>query len=106
MLPLTVIEEAQRLLSEGELSQREIAARLGVSRGTVNAMANGRRGLHGRETDSPEVGLAFRGTPERCPGCRALVYMPCILCRTREYLALREEVAAVGKVNNHQKRVA
>ena len=35
MLALSVVEEIDRLLDEGELSQRKIAARLGVSRGTV-----------------------------------------------------------------------
>lgn len=35
MLSLSVVQEIDRLLQEGQLSQRKIAARLGVSRGTV-----------------------------------------------------------------------
>ena len=40
MLPLSVVEEIRRLLDEGRYSQRKIAARLQVSRGSVNAIAS------------------------------------------------------------------
>ena len=43
MLALTVVQQIEQLLKEGQLSQRKIAARLGVSRGTVGAIADGRR---------------------------------------------------------------
>src|SRR5262245_33982284 len=86
MLAISVVEEIQRLLDEGKLSQRKIAARLGVSRGTVGAIANGQRGLYGREP-GPDAAhpLAPLGPPERCPRCGFLVYMPCMVCNTRDY---------------------
>src|SRR4051812_48678685 len=44
-----LLNEIHRLVRAGELSQREIAAHLEVSRGTVGAIASGRRSLVGRE---------------------------------------------------------
>ncbi len=86
MLPLATVQEISRLLAEGQLSQRKIAKKLGVSRGTVGAIASGRRGMFGKEPDNdrPEL-CCFEVPPERCNGCGALVYKPCVLCRTREY---------------------
>ena len=43
MIATSVVDEIRRLLQEGCLSQRKIAAQIGVSRGTVNAIALGRR---------------------------------------------------------------
>jgi hypothetical protein len=95
MLPLAVVEEIRRLLDEGTLSQRKIAAKLDVSRGTVGAIACGKRGLYGREPDPEERELTSLDLlPERCRGCGAMVHMPCVLCRARRYAqrqrALRE----------------
>ncbi len=86
MLPFATVDEIRRLLEEGEMSQRKIARKLRVSRGTVGAIASGRRGIHGRESDEevPTVGLLNR-PPERCGGCGATVYKPCILCGTRQF---------------------
>ena len=86
MLSLAVVQEIRRLLDLGELSQRQIAVKLGVSRGTVGAIASGRRGMHGREpqTDRPEL-CCYERPPARCCGCGAMVYLPCILCRTRAF---------------------
>ncbi len=84
MIATAVVDEIQRLLRQGELSQRRIASRIGVSRGTVNAIALGRR------TDRPagprreESGfIAPSGLPVRCPGCGGKVQMPCLLCYLR-----------------------
>ena len=87
MLAITVVEEIDRLLKDGQLSQRKIAAKLGVSRGTVSAMANGQRGVFGREEDSErQRGIAASlGIAARCCRCGYLVYMPCLICRTREH---------------------
>ena len=41
MIANTVIKEIRRLLREKQYSQRKIASRLGVSRGTVNSIATG-----------------------------------------------------------------
>ncbi len=86
MFPSAVILEIRRLLDEGELSRRAIAAKIGVSRGLVNNVANGQRGLRRHKSAlarlSPEQLL---GTPARCRHCGGLVYQPCLLCRARTY---------------------
>jgi len=78
-----VVLEIRHLLDEGAISQRKIARRLGVSRGTVNAIAQGKRpdGL-GRRDVSDDF-LPPVGPPRRCPGCGGLVLMPCLLCHVR-----------------------
>ena len=85
MIAAALVEEVRRMLREGRLSQREIAKRLGVSRGTVNAIALGRRRdgsalCRGQEEDdfTPPTGL-----PKRCPGCGGLAQMPCLACYIR-----------------------
>ena len=92
MLPLKQVEEVRRLLDTGGLSQRKIAAKLAVSRGTVNAIASGKRGLYGRESDPLDNLNSSGSPPERCPGCGALVFMPCVLCKTREYIARQQVI--------------
>ncbi len=88
MIAPDLIAEIQRLLAEGKLSQRKIAKLTGVSRGTVGAVANGKRQLREREVNCWEAGLEPQpGPPQHCPGCGGLVYLPCRLCRTREFLA-------------------
>jgi hypothetical protein len=85
MLAQKVVAEIQRLLDLKTHSQRKLAALLGVSRGSVSAIASGRRrrsdlssGPQNNELEEPS------GPPARCPGCGGLVYMPCLLCRLRE----------------------
>jgi hypothetical protein len=74
------------LLDEGELSQRQIAARLGVGRTTVGAIASGQRGRHGNdELDEMPRARAGRRRTVRCSRCGYRVYMPCLICITREY---------------------
>lgn len=83
MIPAGVVEEVRRLLAQGRLSQRQIAKRTGVSRGTVAAIASGRRHTSGSRTPLPPEappGGYPRGKPVRCPGCGALVQMPCLAC--------------------------
>ena len=63
MLPLATVQEIRRLLDEGQLSQRKIAAQLGVSRGTVGAIASGRRGMFGREPDTDHPDLCSLDLP-------------------------------------------
>jgi hypothetical protein len=121
MLPLATIKEIHLLLEQGELSQRQIAEMLRVSRGTVSAVASGRRSLYGTAADAKEVGLAFEGTAVRCPGCGAHVFMPCLLCRARKMREVHEtsmaNLAKLGNLTNlanltnikrakHPKRVA
>ncbi len=86
MLSKSIIAEIDRLLREGQLSRRKIAAQLQVGRGTVSAIACGQRGLHGREPDEHEPDLYFRQSPPtRCPCCGYRVFLPCLVCRTRKY---------------------
>jgi len=85
MIAQSIIDEVRLLLAEGELSQRKIAARLGISRGTVYAIASGRRRDRRRPADAGggTGHCDSSGPPQRCPGCGGLVYMPCRLCRLR-----------------------
>jgi hypothetical protein len=82
MLAVSVVEQIEGLLREGRLSQRQIAQRLGVSRGSVAAIALGRH----RRRPARSAGADFlfpSGVPRRCPGCGGMVQMPCLLCRIR-----------------------
>jgi hypothetical protein len=86
MIAPSVVQEIRRLLAEGVYSQRSIARITGVSRGTVGAIASGRRrdygpSPHGRALDESA------GPPRRCPGCGGLVSMPCRLCHVRKLVA-------------------
>jgi hypothetical protein len=81
-----LIHEIIRLLNEGKLSHRKIAARLGVSRGTVSALANGRRGVYGKEPDDEQRhSNTPTSPPTRCPQCGYRVYLPCLVCEAREH---------------------
>jgi hypothetical protein len=105
MLPLALVEEVRRLLDAGTLSQRQIAEHTGVSRGTVSAIASGKRGMFGHETSSTATISDPLSPPERCGGCGALVVMPCVLCRARAYRDRREVFRATSSKHS-PKRVA
>ena len=80
MLSLSLVKKIDRLLKEGKLSQRKIAARAGVSRGTVASIAQGKRGLYGRDPESEGcVSLAHSSPAERCSKCGYLVFAPCLI---------------------------
>jgi len=85
MLPLSVVQEIERHLREGRLSQRKIAARLGVSRATVGDIASGRRGSHGRESDLLQMDDPGQLPPQRCSACGYLVFLPCVICQARDF---------------------
>ena len=84
MISTALVEEVSRMLQEELLSQREIAKRLGISRGTVNAIANGKRGdrLSRPKRDEADF-IPPTGLPRRCPGCGGLTQMPCLACYIR-----------------------
>ncbi|MGA2032918.1 MAG: helix-turn-helix transcriptional regulator [Thermoguttaceae bacterium] len=83
MIATPIVEEIRGLLAEGRLSQRKIAQRLGISRGTVNAIAQGKRADRPSDQDW-HGGFPYpAGVPQRCPGCGGLVQMPCLLCHIR-----------------------
>ena len=88
MLSLAVVLEIRRLLDEDELTQREIAVRLGVSRSTVCAVASGRRAIElGVERPLNPRRNEPKRLPQRCHTCGGLVFAPCRLCRVRMYRA-------------------
>jgi hypothetical protein len=84
MIPLAAVDQIKRLLKEGTLSQRRIARRVGVSRGTVNAIAQGRRpDDHARRREREDGSVAPSGPVRRCRTCGGMVQMPCLACRVR-----------------------
>jgi transcriptional regulator with XRE-family HTH domain len=83
MLAPGLVTEVRRLLSEKKLSQRKIARLVGVSRGTIGAIAAGRRPDYAALRKPDDDAEKPSGPPERCPGCGGMVYLPCRLCRTR-----------------------
>jgi hypothetical protein len=94
MIQIEVANEIGRLLSEGALSQRQIARKLRVSRGTVNAIATGRRRLY-------DVGAVDDRGPQsesdsaRCPTCGYRVYAPCLVCSTRAHKKLELQLRRI-----------
>jgi hypothetical protein len=99
MIATTVVDEIRRMLRDGGLSQRQIAVRTGVSRGTVNAIAQEKRVCRGRHRPREEDEQGFtppRGLPVRCPGCGGKVQMPCLLCHLRTSRG-RRQVADSGR---------
>lgn len=90
MLAPDVVERIGSLLAAGRMSQREIARFLRISRGTVVAIAHGRRpDYSARSAAALRQGDAVPGPVERCPGCGAMVRMPCLACRLRASRRLR-----------------
>lgn len=92
MIGMAKVKEAERLLAVGNLSQRRIAAMVGVSRATVASIASGTRPdyearLLARLEDNQPLGPLAR-----CGGCGGMVYMPCRLCHVRAIKALEQEV--------------
>ena len=84
MIAPTVASEIRSLLEEGELSQRKRARREGASRGTVGAIARGKRpGCSARRSAPAEDLVMPTGPARRCPGCGAMVQMPCLACHIR-----------------------
>jgi hypothetical protein len=82
MLSPAKVEEVRRLLARENISQRQIAKILNVSRGSVNAIASGKRPEYpAKEFDEDDIRCWL--PPVRCDGCGGMVYAPCRLCRTR-----------------------
>jgi hypothetical protein len=81
-----IVAETRRLLTEAKpLSQRQIAIRLKISRGTVAAIASGRRPDYlARQIDREDLGEADNGPKVRCLGCGGLQSLPCRVCRDRK----------------------
>jgi hypothetical protein len=93
MISSGIIDEIQRLILGGSLSQRKIARRVGVSRGTVNAVALGKRHLSPRRRREHTLPAPV-GPLVRCAGCGGLVRCPCLLCGVRAYQTARVRINA------------
>lgn len=82
MIANETINEVKRLLHDTALSNRKIAARMGVSRGFVDGVANGKI-TERKERKQEEDALEQTGPKQRCPTCGGMVFMPCRLCHVR-----------------------
>jgi|GEM_PF-4907353 len=106
MLEPTLVDQIKRLLAEGRWSQRKIAWATGVSRGSVAAIASGRRDRFklvrlqaeraGRPPADDPAGLG--PLPTRCPGCGRLIRLPngaqrCLACAAEEGADIRLAIA-------------
>jgi transcriptional regulator with XRE-family HTH domain len=91
LIPSSKVREVRRLLAEYELSQRKIAKVVGISRGTVNAIASGKR----RDRPDDDDFLLNTGPKVRCTTCGGMVDIPCRLCVARE--ALKNAERPVGQ---------
>ncbi len=89
MIAPEIVEEVRRLLAQSQHGQRRIARMLGISRGTVGAIATGKRPDHeARRRKREAEGLPQpAGPPRRCPGCGGMVYLPCRACAVRKAAA-------------------
>lgn len=92
MLSPGKVMEIRRLLASGNHSQRQVARITGVSRGTVGAIASGRRPDY--PTKAPdEDDCQHHSLPVRCHGCGGWVHVPCRLCRVRAWHAQQQKLA-------------
>jgi transcriptional regulator with XRE-family HTH domain len=87
MIAPTVVTEVRRLLDEKSLSQRKISQLTGVSRGSVRAIASGKRPDYETLRQPADDWEEPTGPATRCPDCGGTVYMPCQLCRVRKAIA-------------------
>jgi len=82
MINNDIIKKITLLVKQGTLSQRQIAKRLGVSRGTVQAVVHGRRTERIPFTMKAAASWVVpSGQPKRCPECGSWVKMPCLACQ-------------------------
>ena len=78
MIPPHKVTEAERLLATGEYSQRDVAKMVGISRGSISAIANGTRHVSEQNPVNPHD-FKQSGPLVRCD-CGALTQMPCRTC--------------------------
>jgi hypothetical protein len=103
MIAEHLVEQVERLLTEDQLSHRRIARLTGVSRGTIGAIASGKRRIRPKTMDFwDEEPLVPDVPPQRCPECGGMVYMPCRLCRARKELAKLPALRALTEVRDRQ----
>ncbi len=85
MLKPQVVLSILFLLKEKKFSQRKVAKMLGISRGTVGAIARGTRKLTRYLSAQEDAKVVSpQGPPRRCPLCGAKTKMPCLACQLRK----------------------
>ena len=99
MLALGLVNEIKRLLEPKDLSQRQIAKRLGISRGAVGDVAKGRRRTAAINMDEELTAFSDESVLGRCPGCGGKVYMPCLLCQTRSFQRNQRAISRLRHAN-------
>lgn len=88
------VQLVRQLLSEKKYSQRAIALLAGVSRGSVGAIAAGRRADYAeRQPPSDDDSWKPTGPITRCHRCGGRVYAPCRLCHVRDRFETRSSKA-------------
>lgn len=94
MISDDTVRVIQVFLREGHLTQNAIAKLTGVSKGTVQAIAQGRRKYlqRGQEVLTNE---AATGLIVRCPDCGGMTQMPCMVC---DRLSLKEQALAKNRL--------
>jgi hypothetical protein len=103
MIASHLVEQVEQLLAEGKLSHRKIARLTGVSRGTIGAIASGKRCIRPRAMCLWEDEPVIPDTPpQRCPDCGGMVYMPCRVCRTRKAAARSPGLRSLMQGNARQ----
>lgn len=88
MLTQAQIKQVREFLADKALSQRKIATITRVSRGTVAAIARGKRPDYNRSGPPAGEDRLCTGPTARCPECGGKVITPCKACRLRLILAL------------------
>jgi hypothetical protein len=89
MISVALEKRVRSLLAEGTLSQRSIARLTGLSRSSIGGIARGnRRAFIAAGVDDGVKFFSTSQSPQRCPECGGLVYMPCHACRIRGYVSL------------------
>ena len=86
------IREAELMLARGKMSQREVAKRTGLSRGTISLIARGKRTIQVKTVDPDVLPESEDGPPVRCITCGSIVKMPCLLCHLKNLAARNRPV--------------
>jgi hypothetical protein len=104
MISPSKVEEVERLLATGSLSQRQIAKQAGISRATVSGIAAGTRPDYAaRQRERERVVDEPRGPLVRCGGCGGRVYSPCHLCKVRQVKAAEKAQLAPARCASPQR---
>jgi len=111
MLSLVKIEKIEWLLRSTDLSQRQVAMRVGVSRGSVAAIARGKRSAKqqrsasasqnaSKDQHAPQIVPDLDAVPVRCPSCGCRVFLPCLVCHLRKMERARRAIRRLGHGHN------